>query len=231
MKALTNPAVLQMVGLGIFLAATMVIAFLFVRGMRKNLMQEMAPIEEKPRTDSATFALATYQGVIGNLKEREKDLRAQLAAECKRRSALESVNSMILENIPTGVLMFSHTLVVQQANAAARSLLGYASPLNMHVKDIFRGLQTVELPSSNGALGGIAQALRDAFAKGAEFRDVPATYSRPGGERREFRITLIPIGRNVQEVSGVLCLIQVANTAFTLSFPPEQAGKTTAEPE
>jgi len=101
----------------------------------------------------------------------------------------------------------------------------------MHVKDIFRGLQTVELPSSNGALGGIGQAIRDVFASKAEYRDVPASYSTPSGEARELRITLLPIDRSGQQVSATLCLLQAADTAFTLSFPPSQAGKTAEDPE
>src|SRR3954469_21177707 len=97
---------LKFVGLGAIIAATVVFGFLFVRGMRKNMMQEMAPISEKPRADGPNFPLATYQGVIANLKEREKELKSQLATQSNNLGQLETLNNMVLENIPTGVLMF-----------------------------------------------------------------------------------------------------------------------------
>jgi PAS domain-containing protein len=230
MKLLGNPVVLQMVGVSLLIGAMLVIGFLVVHGMRKNMMKEMSPITENPRSDAPSFALAAYQGVIANLKEREVVLKSQLASEAARTGVLETVSNTVLENISTGVLIFSPNLMVQQANAAARSLLGYASPLNMHVKEVFRGLQTVELPSANGALGGIGQAIRDVFAKGVEYRGVPATYSTPSGDAREFQIALMPLGAG-QQVTAALCLINTLDTAFTLSFLPLEAGKKAAEPE
>jgi PAS domain-containing protein len=231
MRLLGNPVILQLVGLGLLIGATAVIGFLLVRGMRKNIMEEMSPISDKTRPEAPSFAMAAYQGVITNLKQRETELKAQLTRESNRIDILETVSNSVLENIPTGVVMFSSNLLVQQANAAARSLLGYASPLNMHVKEVFRGLQTVELPSTNGALGGIGQAIRDVFAKRAEYRGVPAKYSTPSGESREFQIALLPIGTVGREVTSAMCLIDAFGTAFTLSFPPLEAGKKAEEPE
>jgi hypothetical protein len=231
MKLLGNPVILQLVGLSLLIGMTVVFGFLLLRGLRKKMMQERSPITEKTQSDAPNFALATYQGVIANLKEREQELKSRLKSEAARMGSLETVSNMVLENIPTGVLIFSPNLLVQQANAAARSLLGYASPLNMHVKEVFRGLQTVELPSTNGALGGIGQAIRDVFAKGAEYRGVPASYSTPSGESREFQIAVLPIGSAAEQVTAALCFINASDTAFTLSFPPSEAGKKAGEPE
>jgi PAS domain-containing protein len=217
--------------MSLLIGATAVIGFVAVRGIRRNMMKDLSPILEKTRTDAPNFALLTYQGVIANLKARELELKSQLKSESARMGALEAISNTVLDNIPTGVVIFSSSLLVQQANTAARSLLGYGSPLNMHVKEVFRGLQAVELPSDNGALGGIGQAIRDVFTKRAEYRGVPATYSTPGGESREFQIALLPIGSTGQQVTAALCLINVSGTAFTLSFPPLEAGKKGEEPE
>jgi hypothetical protein len=121
-------------------------------------------------------------------------------------------------------------LLVQQANAAARSLLGYASPVQMHVKEVFRGLETVELPSTNGAVGGIGQALREVFAKRVEYRGIPARYTTPAGDGREFQLSILPIG-NADQVTSALCLVDAARTAFTLSFPPSEARHAAPEAE
>lgn len=231
MRAFANPVVIQLLGLGIIVLAVLVFAVVLVYKMRKNMMAEMAPIVDKPRADAPNFALATYQGVIAGLKEKEKQLQAQLASETRRIGIIETVNSTVLDNISTGVMMFSSNLLVQQANPAARALLGYASPLNMHVKEVFCGLHTVELPSSNGALGGIAQAIRDVFSKGAEYRGVPASYSTPSGESRELKLALLPVISSGQQVTSTVCLIEASGTAFTLSFPPAEADKKEHEPE
>ncbi len=231
MKMLTNPAVVQMVGLFILIGGTLIFGFLVIRGLRKNVTEDLEAIAAKPRADTPIFALATYQGVIAGLKEREQLLNSQLSAEAKRSAMLETVSSAILDNVSTGVVMFSSNLMVQQANPAARAMLGYASPVNMHIKEVFRGLQTVELPSSNGALGGISQAVRDVFSNSAEYRDVPAAYSTPGGEARHFMLALLPIRDPAQQVLKTLCLITPSDTAFTLSFPAAEAGRKSTDPE
>lgn len=222
---------IQLFGLAVVVFATVFFGLFLMRGMRKKMLAEMAPMTDKPRTDGPAFALATYQGVIANLKEKEKQQQALLASESNRFGILEDINTAVLENISTGVLMFSTSLLVQQANPAARTILGYASPLNMHAKEVFRGLQTVELPSSNGALGGIAQALRDVFAKGAEYRGVPASYSTPAGEVRELKLALLPVCGNSQKISSALCLIESCVGAFTLSLRPVEADKKEHGPE
>src|SRR3954469_10800741 len=111
MKLLGNPVVLQMMGLSLLVGATLVIGFLTVRGMRKNMMEEMSPITEKPRSDGPNFALATYQGVIATLKDRETQLKSRLSSESSRAEMLEAVSNRVLENIPTGVVMFSQNLM------------------------------------------------------------------------------------------------------------------------
>lgn len=231
MRVLTNPAFLQMIALFLMIAAVLVIAMIMIRNMRKGITSELAAVSAKTRTEAPDFAAATYQGVIAGLKQREQQLLGRLSAETKRAESVEQFKTTVLDNISTGVMMFSSNLLVQQANSAARKLLGYASPLNMHVKEVFNGLRAVELPSSNGALGGISQALRDVFTTGSEYRDVPATYCTPQGEARQFRLILLPVQDETQQISMVLCLIGPPDTAFTLSFPGSEAGKNSMEAE
>jgi PAS domain-containing protein len=225
MKLFANPTFLQLAGLFLIIIGFLIFAFLIIRSMRKDITSESKSLSASPRTESLEFATATYQGVITSLKQREQQLLGQLAAEARRVEAVEGLKATLLDNISTGVITFSSNLLVQQANPAARKLLGYASPINMHVKELFSGMHTVELPSSNGALGGISQALRDVFANGAQYRDVPATYSTPQGEGRQFRLILLPVVENGQQVSAALCLLSPPDTAFTLSFPESEADR------
>lgn len=231
MKLLANPTVVQMFALFLVVGAMLVFGLLVIRAIRKDLLADGKFVNAAPRVETTQFALATYQGVIAGLKDRERQLQSLLIAEKGRATAIKASASVVLENIPTGVVTISSNLLIQQANLAARNLLGYASPLNMHVRELFRGLQTVELPSSNGALGGISQALRDVFTNGAEYRGVLATYSAPSGEAREFRLILLPLVDTANRISSALCLIGPSDTAFTLSFPLAEADRNASEEE
>ena len=229
MRALTNPVVMQMVGMLMVIGAVLVFAFLIVRHLRKGMVSELQVAA--PRAETTNFLTSAYQSVIAGLKQREQDLQMQLTAELRRSAMLESTHQMVIENIGSGVMVFTPNLLVQRANAASRKMVGYASPTNMHVGEVFRGLQTVELPSSNGALGGISQALRDVFATGAEYRNIPATYATPSGEVRDFRLSILPMQAIGQPVTSALCLLEPGSTAFTLSFPPAEADKKRSEAE
>ena len=223
MKLFTNPAVMQMIGMLFVVCGVLAMGLIIWWKLRKDIVGQ--PREQAPREESVQFATAAFQGVIATLRQREKYLQAQLTTEQRRFAALENTQQRVLENINSGILVFSSGLLVQQANAAARKLLGFGSPSNMHVSEVFRGLQTVELPSTNGALGGVSQALRDVFSTGAEYRNVPATYSMPSGEKRELHLAMLPMQPAGQPVASVLCVLECADTAFTLSFPAGEADK------
>lgn len=231
MKLVTNPATLQLAGLMLLIIGLLVITALLIRGMRKQMVAQVSLSESSPREESTKFATAAFQGVIAELKQREKALQTQLTAEAHRFAALDGLHKSMLESIGTGVLLFNSNLTVQQANPAARKLLGYASPLNMHVKDVFRGLETVELPSSNGALGGLGQALREVFTTGVDYRDIPAFLRTPSGDPRHVRLTLLPYRDATQQVIGAFCLLEHGAQGFTLSLQAQHAGKTESESE
>jgi hypothetical protein len=213
---LLHPAMVQMIGLFVGICAVTVLAFFAIRTLRRDLVGG-EEVQSPVRTDTASFALAACQSVIAGLKSREQELLTCVAHEKGRFTALEVSSNLILENIETGVMTISPNLLVQQANRAARILLGFASPLNMHVKDVFRGLQTVELPSTNGALTGISQAIRDVVSRGAQYHDVTANYCTPGGDKRQFRLELLPTPEAANSARGALCFIVMAGPAPPLS--------------
>ena len=66
-------------------------------------------------------------------------------SERERAQVSENVSSAVLSNLPSGVLLFNPAGLVQQANEAAKSILGYASPLGLHARDLFRGVSTVRM--------------------------------------------------------------------------------------
>jgi PAS domain-containing protein len=229
MKLLLNPVMLKLIGLGLLMGVVLVLGFVAVRKIRNEAISDMRLVPSAPRTDAPNFALAACQGVIAGLKQAELQLQSRLDAEKIRRESLESIHHLILDNVGDGVMLLTPNLLVQEANLAARSLLGYASPVNMHVREVFCGLHGVGLSSSDGAVGGIGQAVRDVLGNATEYRDIPARYSTPAGKESDIRITLLPVMAG-QQVTSVLCLIRSA-PAFTLPFPVLAAGKNAAKPE
>lgn len=210
MKWLASPEGFQ--ALGALLLAMGIVGFgiLVVWKLRKDTAGAISTTPVRTAAESAAFASAAFQGVIADLKERERALQSQISEEARQMALFLTMHRAVLENIGTGVLQISSGLLVQQANPAARKLLGYASPLGMHVRDVFRGLQNIDLPSDDGALGGIAQAVREVSASGSEYRNVSASYCAPSGEERALRFALLPILDPAQRVTSVLCLVELA---------------------
>ena len=207
MKFVPNPMVMQAAGLLFLICGIVVIGAFALKTARRDLVSDGKSLSTAPRADANNFALATCQSVISGLKQDIQQLQSTIVAEKSRAAVAEASTNLLLENIETGVLVIGQNLLVQGANPAARRLLGYQSPLNMHTKELFRGLRTVELPSTNGALTGISQAIRDVIANQAEYRGVPASYATPSGEQRTFQLTLLPAPSQASETKLAMCLI------------------------
>lgn len=207
MKLLANPAVVQFAVLFAVICAILVVGALVVGAMRREMLSGTKALHAPTRTEDANFALAACQGVIAGLKQNVQQLQSSVASERVRAEHAEAARALLLENIDTGVVVIGKNLLVQAANPAARRLLGYQSPMNMHAREVFQGLRTVELPSTNGALTGISLAIRDVISNGVEYRGVPACYATPAGESRTLRLTLLPVPGQTSEQALVMCLI------------------------
>lgn len=217
MKLLANPVMMQAAGLLFLICGIIVVGAFALKTARKDLVSNGKSISGSPRADANNFALATCQSVISGLKQNIQQLQQSIAEEKNRAAVVEKSANLLLENIETGVVVIGQNLLVQAANPAAKRLLGYQSPLNMHTKELFRGLRTVELPSTNGALTGISQAIRDVITNQAEYRGVPASYSTPSGEARTFHLTLLPAPSQGPESKLAMCLIACGMPASTWS--------------
>ncbi len=219
MKLLTNPLVIRM---GIVLVGA-VIAFVvgvwLMRRMRQKITEEQTA-ESTPRASAdGGFTLAAYQGVIQRLKEQEKELDRLHKVERERAQVSENVSAAVLSNLPSGVLLLNPAGLVQQANEAAKSILGYASPLGLHARDLFRGVSNVRMAagepeaSADALLDAVEQTLR----KGLAFRRLETDYQTPAGERRVLGITLSPVRTAAGYTLGAACLISDLTEITTLA--------------
>jgi PAS domain-containing protein len=146
-----------------------------------------------------------YQAVIQQLKQQKHELATQHLSERRKAKASDTLSSTILSNLPCGVLFFNTSGLVRQANAAARTLLGFASPVGLHAADLFRTATLrpeSDIPNSGPSSGtaspsSVGQALAPALAGKSAVRGLVLNYFLPDGDRhgesRVFEVTASPV--------------------------------------
>src|SRR5262249_25488681 len=122
----------------------------------------------------------------------------------RRTKMSEQITAAIIANLPIGMLFIGPNGLVRQANAAARRILGFASPMGMSVPEVFREMK-------NFRRGGGGGKTTDAL-NGALHSDLPGDgfegwYVTPGGEERSLKLTLIPVRAPDGEMLGLACTI------------------------
>lgn len=192
--------------IGLMAAAfALVIGIVLIRKMREEVRDESAP--EPLRAADPRFPLETYHAVIERLKEQEKQLQELRRAESERARASENISAALLANLPSGVLLFNPKGLVQQANPAARNILGYGSISGLHARDIFRGSRLLnradDAASSASPISAVEAALRD----GTSARRLETEYVTPAGEERVLGLTVSPVLASDGKSLGAACLI------------------------
>jgi PAS domain-containing protein len=138
-----------------------------------------------------------YHAVIQQLKQQKHELSAQQLAERRKAKASDTLSSTILSNLSCGVLFLNTSGLVRQTNAAARTLLGFASPVGLHSSDLFR---TARLRPENNVLASasateitVEQALAPALAGKSAVRGLLLNYVTRDGENHVIELTASPV--------------------------------------
>ena len=196
MKLLLNPMVLRM-GLLLFAAiAAFGLGLFVIRRLRKNLVAEPESLNHAPLAAEG-LPVHAYHAVIQQLKQQKHELSSQQLAERRKAKASDTLSSTILSNLSCGVLFLNTSGLVRQANAAARKLLGFASPVGLHAADLFR---TATLRpehhgsgSGSGSESSVEQALAPALAGKSAVRGLVVNYFTRDGESHVLEVTASPV--------------------------------------
>lgn len=187
-------AALAAFGLGLFI----------IRRLRKNLVAEPDELNQAPLAAEG-LPVHAYHAVIQQLKQQKHELSAQQLAERRKAKASDTLSSTILSNLSCGVLFLNTSGLVRQTNAAARKLLGFASPVGLHSSDLFR---SARLRPENGILPAISekttseaatseitveQALAPALAGKSAVRGLLLNYITRDGENHVIELTASPV--------------------------------------
>lgn len=207
LRLITNPIFLRMAGAFVGGVVVMMLFVWVIRRMRKSISAEGNI--DKPRTDAAAnFTLAAYQGVIQKFKEQERELGRLRDEERQRAATTEKINTAVLSQLASGVVLFNKQGLVQQANPAAKTIFGYASPLGLHARDLFKGVQRLrsDVGASDGEPATLADILKSCTESGQSAQRLEADYITPQGGRRVLGFTLSPVRDPQGQPLGVACL-------------------------
>ena len=175
----------------------------------------------------------TYNAVIQQLKQQKHELLSVQQVERRRAKTSENISAAVLSNLSSGVLFLTTNGLVRTANAAAKSILGFASPVGMSVSEIFRDarLSSSLSPGSQETLAAAVQAsLREPSLRTQGLsRSVEADYITPAGEQRILEITISPVPTPSGETLGAACLITDKTEFATIQRLQELRGEMSAE--
>jgi PAS domain-containing protein len=189
---LLNPMVLRMALLLFAAIAAFGLGLFLIRRLRKNLVAEPESLHHAPLAAEG-LPVHAFHAVIQQLKQQKHELATQQLSDRRKAKASDSLSSTVLSNLSCGVLFFNTAGLVRQANSAARKLLGFASPVGLHVADLFhRASLRLENPGS-GSESSVEQALAPALAGKSAVRGLVVNHFTRDGESHVFEVTASPV--------------------------------------
>ena len=183
--------------LGAILAAAIVSGvFAIRRFFRETRSAHEVRQDPAPRTENAAaFMTASMQAVIQKLREQEKELERLHQQEKERAEKTERLSEEVTRNMPAGLLLVNSNGIISTANPAGEQTLG------------IRGLAFRRYSEALGESSDLTRLISDCLATGQIFRREQVEYSGPRGEKRQLGVTISPIRRGSEKVTGVICLL------------------------
>ena len=206
MRLLTNPMILRM-GLLLFAAlASFGLGLFAIRRLRKDLVSEPESLNYSPLAAEG-LPVHAYHAVIQQLKQQKHELTTLQLAERRKAKASDTLSSTILSNLSCGVLFFNPSGLVRQANAAARTLLGFASPVGLQAADLFRTATLRPEANGSGSETSVEQALAPALTGKAAVRELVVNYFTRDGASHVLEVTASPVLADDATLMGTTLVI------------------------
>jgi two-component system, NtrC family, sensor histidine kinase HydH len=194
---ISNPwpiAVASLVGLfGIIVVGL----FLLRRVLRRNrdTSVDETPAAAARSENPSAFMAASMQGVIKKLREQEKELERLHREEKERAAQSERLSEEVTRNMPAGLLLVNATGIISTSNPAAEQALG------------IRGLGFRRYSEALNEDSELTHLIAQCLADGAIFRREQVEHVTPKGEHRRLGVTISPIRRGYEKISGAICLL------------------------
>jgi two-component system, NtrC family, nitrogen regulation sensor histidine kinase GlnL len=184
---------------GLFFVAIIGLVYLFSVVLRRRMAGPARAGDDAfvdhPRSENpSAFMAASLQAVIQKLREQEKELAQLNRAERERAQQTERLSEAVTRNMPAGMLLISDAGLVTSANPAAENALG------VHALAYRR---YTELLGENSPL---AQLITGCLQEGHTYRREQVEYVTPAQEQRQLGVSISPILRGTDQVTGAICL-------------------------
>jgi len=185
------------IGLALMLAAIAWLALHLLRRFFKNTREARKnEMTAAPRIEnSAAFMTASMQGVIQKLREQEKELERLHRIEKERAEHTERLSEEVTRNMPAGFLMVNASGIISGANPAAEQALG------------IRGLNYRRYSEVLGESSDLTKLVAQCLTGGQIFRREQVSHTAPAGDTRRLGVTISPVRRGNEKVSGAICLL------------------------
>jgi PAS domain S-box-containing protein len=186
------------VGIGLVVIA---VVWAILYAMRKFFRDTRSAHEQKVSSTSASvanpaaFMTASMQGVIQKLREQEKELERLHRIEKERAEHTERLSEEVTRNMPAGLVVVNALGIIASSNPAAEQALGIS------------GLAFRRYSEALGESSELTKLVAQCLAEGKVFRREQVDHTAPAGETRRLGVTISPIRRGNEKVSGAICLL------------------------
>jgi PAS domain S-box-containing protein len=183
-------------GIG-FLGITGFVVFLMRRFLQKTReVHEPEMLEAAPRTQNpSAFMTASMQGVIQKLRDQERELERLHKIEKERAEKTERLSEEVTRNMPAGLLVVNATGIISSANPAAEQALG------------IRALGFRRYSEALGTDSELTRLVAECLSSGKIFRREEVDHCPPAGDTRRLGVTISPIRKGSEKISGAICLL------------------------
>jgi len=222
-NVLANPTALTLLAAFVVFILAFASAVTLIRRMRRRVTADALMRDVAPSLDSLPFH--TYNAVIQQLKQQKHELLALQQTERRRAKTSENISAAVLSNLSSGVVFLTTSGLVRRTNAAARKILGYASPSGMSAAELFREATAI----SGGTPGSLSAFVQTALRNQAGPQKATAQYTTPSGEHKILDVTVTCVRAHSSEVLGAACLINDETQVAKLQNQQQAQGELSSE--
>ncbi len=197
--------VLKMAG-GLLFAVVILLACLWLthkvfQAFRREASEETLPLSPRP-SDPSAFVMATYQGVIQQMREQEKELERLHRQERLRAEESQQLAATIMRNMATGLVMLNGRGLITESNPAAKATLGHQVLTGRDFKEVFWPgyLNSDTLPEG-------MVAVNDCLSTGNTVRRMTMNYTSPNKQNMVLGIGFSPIRAVDGGIGGAIMLL------------------------
>src|SRR5713226_4542125 len=184
------------VGVGA-LMVTVLVVFLMRKSFQSRREEQREEFKTSaPRTENpSAFMAASMQGVIQKLRDQEKELERLHKIEKDRAEQTERLSEEVTRNMPAGLLVVNATGIISSSNPAAEQVLG------------IHGLGFRRYSEALGEDSNLTKLVAESLSTGKSYRREEVEHIPPAGDTRHLGVTISPIRRATESISGAICLL------------------------